>query len=165
MREETKKLIEQDKVVLKQDGFGDTDVIFVSDIQQIIDCETKPLHEEIEKLNMEIKDSYAKIVEAKAEGYSFGRAEGEKISKGDIQEMSFDQLATLRRIQDLENERNNAINTLSKVKRDLRDEFAMRAPEVPDWFKRQHSSLFTDEDVYFKWRFYYADQMMKQREL
>lgn len=67
---------------------------------------------------------------------------------------------------------------------DLRDVFAANAPEeIPAWFiakyaKSENVTIIerdgmrvielnkrdTDPELYFRWRYYYADQMMKQRE-
>ncbi len=115
MRPETKKLIEE-KQLLGRDVAKLWDCVLVSDLQEIIDSETKPLHDAI----------------------------------------AF-HLKTIR------------------------DEFAMRAPEaIPRWFMELYDGTefysefqIIDHDfamamtpkAYFKWRFYYADQMMKEREL
>lgn len=59
---------------------------------------------------------------------------------------------------------------------DLRDVFAANAPEkIPEWFIQRFnqnesnvtysSPMFRDEVIYFVWRYYYADQMMKQRKI
>lgn len=61
----------------------------------------------------------------------------------------------------------------------IRDEFAMRAPEtIPRWFMELYDgtefyndfqiidhdfSMAMTPKAYFKWRFYYADQMIKER--
>ena len=58
---------------------------------------------------------------------------------------------------------------------DLRDYFSAHAPtEIPIWFiegfNQGHSNVtysspfFRDEEIYFSWRLYYVDQMMKRRE-
>ena len=54
----------------------------------------------------------------------------------------------------------------------LRDYFAAKAPKgIPEWFEpirydKIPVSLFSEaeEKRYFKWRFYYADAMLKARE-
>lgn len=116
MRPETKKLIEEKKATWPDSQLGDLEIIWLSDLQEIIECETKPLQEEIEKI------------------------EG---------------ILALR----------------NEFVKHLRDEFAMRAPKkIPAWFFGLYAisddeNELTTEEVYFKWRFYYADQMMKEREL
>ena len=60
----------------------------------------------------------------------------------------------------------------------LRDWFASQAPEtIPPWFKRTESGLggddesslqmliYAQQDTYFRWRYYYADKMMLQRNI
>lgn len=107
MKEETKKLIEEKKATWPDSQLGDNEIIWLSDLQKIIDSETKPLHDAI----------------------------------------AF-HLKTIR------------------------DEFAMRAPEeIPEWFPKSKAVdartfiKISDRERYFKWRFYYADQMMKERGL
>jgi hypothetical protein len=47
------------------------------------------------------------------------------------------------------------VNDISR----LRDEFAMRAPvNIPNWF---YPEAETYEQKYFKWRYHYADEMLK----
>lgn len=160
MRPETKKLIE-----LRQSyhpnlpNVEGSKIVFVSHMQEIIDLETKPLEsriqrlvDELEQSKEETEDYKTKIIEAEATGYSFGRADAES-----------------------END--------SYPQKTLRDEFAIMAPqEIPPWFMAQHSvdtriierhdgriieysKSESNQDLIFKWRFYYADQMMKEREL
>lgn len=49
MRPETKKLIEEKKTTWPDSQLADCEIIWLSDLQEIIDCETKALHEELEK--------------------------------------------------------------------------------------------------------------------
>ncbi len=51
-----------------------------------------------------------------------------------------------------------------------RDVFAINAPDAPEWFKtmkRRETGAYVvaaDEgDVFFEWRWYYADMMLKTR--
>lgn len=85
MRPETEKLIETKKVLWSGDPFGTTDAIFVSDIQKVIDCETKFLNEELEKVrdlaNMyhDEKEELENLQEEmKGNAYCAGRADAEE---------------------------------------------------------------------------------------
>ena len=149
MRPETKKLIEENNWIATwpDSQFGDREIIWLSDLQKIIDCETKALHEELEKVRdlankyHDEKEELENLQdEMKGNAYSLGRADAE---------------------QELCIEENS-----------LRDEFAMRAPkEIPEWFPKSKAvdartvRKISDRERYFKWRWYYADEMMKERGL
>jgi hypothetical protein len=54
----------------------------------------------------------------------------------------------------------------------LRDHFAMHAPPPPDWFPKKQVNkegevkyFERSEDWFFRWRYHYADKMMKAREV
>ena len=51
---------------------------------------------------------------------------------------------------------NDIINSEMKS---LRDQFAMHAPAIPHFYETKLSQ----EERLFSWRFYYADQMIKER--
>lgn len=57
------------------------------------------------------------------------------------------------------------------LKKRLRDEFAMHAPDVPFWFlpadlhiATRDSDMKSLADRFFEWKYFYADQMLKARE-
>lgn len=48
----------------------------------------------------------------------------------------------------------------------LRDYFAAHAPEAPDWYMNEMLSaprICSECEAYYKWRWEYADQMLKER--
>jgi hypothetical protein len=148
MRPETKKLIEE----LQNEDSGTTNPkyynLLVSDLQQIIDSETSPLEEEIEKLQdlakkyKEEKEQFENVGNA----YSAGRAAAKTEFETEIE---------------IWKERLQAEKDMNDIIR-LRDEFAMRAPvNIPNWF---YSQAETYEQRFFKWRYHYADEMLKQRD-
>ena len=87
MREETKKLIEENNWIATwpDSQFGDREIIWLSDLQKIIDCETKHLHEELEKVRdlankyHDEKEELENLQEEmKCESYCAGRADAEQ---------------------------------------------------------------------------------------
>lgn len=49
-----------------------------------------------------------------------------------------------------------------------RMDLAKNAPDVPDWFgiknieARRKDEYVSSEEIYFKWRWYYADRMIEE---